>query len=327
MAYLDNKLVFLSGSTGLVGSSIMKYLLDNYPTTRIRASFYNHTKIFIKNERVEYVYGDLGLREVCKKISVGCDCAIMAAANSGGSNVFTSEPWKQITDNVIMSSQQLEAFYFNNIKRVVYISSAILYQDFDKYVKEDDLDLNIDPHPTYFGAGWVQRFLEKLCKFWHDKYGMEILVLRAANIFGPYAKFDPQASNFIPALIRKAVDKKEPFEVWGTPDVTRDVIYSEDFARAIAMILDNDKIKFDTFNIGSGVQTTVRDVVGWALKYAGHKPLTIKYNSDRPTTGKFRALDCSKAKEILGWQPKYGIEEGIKKTTEWWIKNRNQWIR
>ena len=325
--YLDNKLVFLSGSTGLVGSSVMKYLLDNYPTTRIRASFYEHTKPFIKHDRVEYVYGDLRLRKDCKRISAGCDCAIMAAANSGGSNVFVSEPWKQIDDNISMCSLQLESFYSQNVKRVVYISSAILYQDLERHIKEDELDLNIDPHTSYFGLGWVLRFVEKLCKFWHDRYGMEILVLRAANIFGPYALFDPQASNFIPALIRKAVDKEDPFEVWGSPDVTRDVIYSEDFARAVVMALDSDEIEFDTFNIGSGVQTSVQDVVGWALKYADHKPSTIRYRSDKPTTNKFRAIDCSKAKERLGWQLECGIEDGIRRTTEWWIKNRSWWTK
>lgn len=325
--YLDNKLVFLSGSTGLVGSSIMKYLLDNYPAIRIRASFYKHKKPFIKHKRIEYVYGDLRYKEDCKKMSAGCDCAIMAAANSGGSSVHTSEPWKYIADNVTMISQQLEAFHFQNVKRVVYISSSILYQEFEGHIKEEELDLNQDPSPVYMGVGWVIRFAEKLCKFWHNKYGMEILVARAANIFGPYARFDPQTSNFIPALVRKAVEKEDPFEVWGSRDVTRDVIYSEDFARAIAMIIDKDELKFDIFNIGSGVRTTVQDVVGWALKYAGHKPSTIKYISDKPTTNKFRAIDCSKAREMLGWQPEYRIEEGIRKTTEWWIENRHLWTK
>lgn len=323
--YLDNKLVFLAGSTGMAGSSIMRHILNNYPTTRIRAAHYRHTKPFMEHQRVEYVYGDLKSQEECKKMVKGCDCAIMAAANTANASITISHPWNYVNDNLIMNAQMLEAFHLENMKRVVYVGSATLYQEFEGHIKEEELDLNKDPNPVYFGFGWVMRFTEKLCRFCHDRHAMEVVVARAANIFGPYAKFDPATSNFIPAIIRKAVDKMNPLEVWGSADVTRDVIYADDFGRAIVMMMDDDKIKFDTFNIGSGVRTTVGDVVTWALEYAGHKPSKVKYSSDKPTTIRFRALDCSKAKDVLGWQPQFTIQEGIRKTTEWWIENRSWW--
>lgn len=322
--YLNNKLVFLAGATGSVGSAIMQYILDNYPTTKIRAS-YRQTKPFIKHKQIEYVEGDLRLSEDCRRMAKRCDCAIMAASHSGGSKIMTSQPWKFINDNIIMNSQMLEAFYFENVKRVIYIGTAAVYQEFEGYIKEEELDKNKDPHSAYFGVAWISRFVEKLCQFWYEKTGMETLIVRAANIFGPYASFDPSRSYFIPAIIRKAVDKLDPFEVWGSSDVTRDVLYCEDFASAIVMLLDNEKIKFDIFNIGSGMKTTVGEVVNWALKHSGHKPSKINYDLSKPTTIKFRALDITKIKTLLGWQPKYTIEEGIKKTVEWWIANKETW--
>lgn len=323
--YLDHKRVFLAGSTGLAGSSIMNYLLAQYPTTKIRACYHTHTKPFIQHERVEYVDGDLRSQEDCRRMAQGCDCAIMAAANTGGASVLASRPWTQVNDNVTMNVQMLEAFHFENVTRVVYIGSATLYQEFEGHIKEHELDLNQDPHPAYLGIGWVVRFVEKLCQFWHKESGMEIMIARSANIFGPHAKFDPATSNFIPAIIRKAVENMDPFEVWGSPDVTRDVIYSADFARAIVMMMETDQIAFDTFNIGSGVKTTVAEVVRWALQYARHFPDKITYLSDKPVTIRCRALDCSKTKEMLGWQPQYTIEEGVKKTTRWWIENKAWW--
>jgi len=323
--YLDNKLVFLAGSTGAVGSSIMKYMLDNCPETRIRAGYHQAATHSIKHARVEYVRGDLRSQKDCRRMVEGCDCAIMAAANTGGSNVMRSNPWKLLKDNLIMNTEILESFHVSKIERAVYIGSATLYQEFEGHIKEVDLNLNSDPHSAHFGMGWVVRFTEKLCKFWHDRYGMEIVIARAANVFGPYSKFNPATSNFIPAIIRKAVDRMDPFEVWGSPNVTRDVIYSDDFAKAIVMMLDNNKIKFDIFNIGSGIKTTVSDVVKWALEFAGHHPSRIEYNQRKPTTISFRALDCSKAEEVLGWRPQVSVEEGIKKTTAWWIDNRSWW--
>lgn len=321
--YTDNKLIFLAGATGSVGSAIMQYILDNHPTTRIRAA-YRQTKPFIEHERIEYVNGDLRSQDDCRRMVKGCDCAIMAASNSAGSKLMTSQPWKYLNDNIQMNIQMLEAFHSENIKRIISIGTAAVYQEFDGYIKENELDLNEDPHSAYLGVGWIARFIEKICQFWYEKTGMEIINVRAANIFGPYASFDPSMSYFIPAIVRKAVERMNPFEVWGNPDVTRDVLYSEDFARAIVMMLNNTDLKFDVFNIGSGIKTTVDDVVNWSLKYAEHAP-KVQYDVDKPTTIKYRALDISKAKTVLGWQPQYTTEYGIKKTVEWWMENKARW--
>jgi nucleoside-diphosphate-sugar epimerase len=119
----------------------------------------------------------------------------------------------------------------------------------------------------------------------------------------------------------------DPFEVWGSPDVTRDVIYAGDFARAVVMLLEREDIRFDVFNIGSGIKTTVGEVVGWALKHAGHVPSRIVYNDKRPSTIPFRALDCSKAREVLGWAPEYSVEQGIEHTVRWWKEYKDRWTK
>jgi len=321
--YLKDKKIFLAGATGGVGAGILQHLLRNYPDTRIKAA-YSKTRPYIKDKKVEYVKADLRLQRDCRRASFGCDCAIMTAANTSGARILKTEPWQQVNDNLTMNSQMLEAFYFNKVNRVVFVSSATVYQEFQGYIKEDQLDLNIDPHPAYMGIGWVMRYIEKLCKFWHQQ-GMEIVIARATNPFGPYFKFNPKTSNFIPALIRKAVSKMDPFEIWGSPDVERDVLYVDDFACAIAMMLDNYGIKFDIFNVGSGTKTSVGDVAKLALKYAEHSPKEIKYIQDKPTTIKFRALDCAKARDLLGWRPQYSAEQGIGETVEWWIKHKDKW--
>lgn len=321
---LNDRTVLLAGATGVAGSAIIVKLLDQYPRTHIRA-VYHSTAPFIEDERIEYVQGDLRSSDSCRQLAAGCNCAVMGAANTGGAAILTSRPGSQINDNVIMNAQMLEAFSLENVRRVVYISSASLYHECDKQIREEDLDLNRDPCQAHYGMGWVVRFIEKLCRFWHECCGTEIVIARVSNIFGPFDKFDPDTSHFIPAIIRKAVEKKDPFEVWGSPEVVRDVIYSNDFAGAVIAMLSNDKIKFDTFNIGSGVETTVANVVNWAIESAQHKPSAIEYRTDKPSTLRFRSLDCTKARESLGWKPCCSIEDGVRKTTEWWIENRNWW--
>lgn len=323
---LSGRLVFIAGATGLAGSAILKRLLEYAPTVTIRAAF-NNTEPFLHDERIQYVQVDLTSPDACRSVLTGCDYAVMAAARTSGAGVLTTQPWQQVNANLFMNATFLQALAESGVKRLVLVGSASLYQDFEGYIREDQLDLNQDPPEAYLGIGWVTRYIEKLCAFWHRKSGLDIVMVRASNIFGPYSRFNPQTSNFIPALIRKAVDGIDPFEVWGSPHVTRDVIYADDFARAVIMLLEREDIRFDVFNIGSGVKTTVGDVVGWALKAADHVPSRIVYNDDRPSTVPFRALDCSKAREVLGWTPEYTVEQGIKNTITWWKENKDRWLK
>ena len=323
--YLTNKKVFLAGATGLIGTGILRYLLHHYPGLTIRASYYQHVEPFIKDARIEYVRADLRSIDEARVACRGCDCAVMSAALTAGAGVFSAEPWKLVNDNVIMNVQMLQAFHEQNVRRVVFISSATAYQEFEGFIREDELDLNQEPYAAYRGIGWVARFTEKICRFWHEQAGADILIARAANIFGPYSIFDSRHSNFIPALIRKAVDKMDPFEVWGTPEVKRDVLYVDDFARAIAMILDHEGLHFDVFNIGSGHAVTVQEVVDEALKACAHKPIRVSYDAGKPSTIRFRALNCAKTNKILNWQPQITFSEGIRRTAEWWVENKGWW--
>lgn len=310
----------------MVGTGILRYLIDNRPSARIRAA-YHSTEPFIHHKNIEYVYCDLTSLDECRKIVRDCDCSIMAAGYTGGAGLTTSFLWAYIEQNLIMNTRMLEAFQLENVRRVIYVSSATLYQDFHRAIREDDLDLNIDPQNAHIGFGWVVRFTERLCKLLHEQHGIEILIARAANIFGPFTRFDPKTSNFIPAIIRKAVSGMDPFEVWGNPEVTRDVIYVDDFARAIVMMLEKEDIVCDVFNIGSGIRTTVGDVVKWALKHAKYTPKEIRYLQDKPTTAPFRLLDCSKIQGIVGWKPECSIEKGVEETVKWWYNNCSTWKR
>ena len=225
-----SRCVFVAGATGLAGSSIVRRLLTLDEVVTVRAGHMSDGGAFIADPRITYIRGDLRRAEDCDRMVAGAHLAILAAAQSGGAQEAVSAPWRQVTDNVVMDTVLLDALHRAGVRRTVFVSSATVYPELAGSIKESDLDWNIPPAPAYLGIGYAKRAAESLCRFWHERAGMAIIVARASNIFGPNAKFDPARSNFIPALIRKAVDRQDPFEVWGAPGVTRDVIYSEDFA-------------------------------------------------------------------------------------------------
>jgi len=319
--------VFVAGATGLAGSSIVRRLLKEPGIARIRAGHHSGGGAFVEDPRVEYVQGDLRKSEDCERLVAGTDLAVLAASQSGGAQEAVSAPWRQVTDNIVMDAVLLEALHRAGVRRAVFVSSATVYPERDGFTREDDLDWNKPPAAAYLGIGYAKRAAESLCHFWHAKTGMEIIVARASNIFGPYAKFDSKRSNFIPALIRKAVDRLDPFEVWGAPEVARDVIFSEDFADAIVALALADQIDYDIFNVGSGHTVTVGEVVNLVLDACGHSGAQVQWLQDRPTTIGFRALDCSKLAARIGWKPRVGVEDGIRRTVLWWQENRNVWTR
>lgn len=326
---LDNKRIFLAGATGSAGANILEYLLKNYPSTRIRALHRSSPdpKPYYEDPKVEYICSDLTIKEDCRLAVQGCDCVIMAAAYTGGSKFVQSNPLKYVHENYLMNINLLTAVIDQNIQRAVWLTSSSLYQPVQKNIKEDELDYLKDPPPIHFGFGWFGRFFEKYCRFRHQMHGTEILIARVSNIYGYYSRFDEERSNFIPALIKKAVNQIDPYEVWGSPDIVRDVVYAEDVAKAAMAMLEREEVKFDIFNIGTGGSATVKDAVNYALEAAGHKPSKIIYQRDEQKVRSFTGLDCSKAKEMLGWEPKYSLKEGIDKTTAWWIKNKDSWTR
>jgi len=319
--------VFLGGATGMAGAAILPRLLAAWPGARVVAPYRSADGAFLADPRIEYVAGDLTDPAVCARLVAGCDAAILAAATVGGAAMTRAEPWRQVTGNVVMDVQQFQALHDAGVRRVVYVSTATVYQPFDGAIAERDLRLDLEPPPAHAGVAWAKRYIETLCRFWHDKTGMAVIVLRPSNIFGPYARFDPAASNFIPALARRAVAGEDPFVVWGAPGVCRDVLPVDDFARAVVMALARDDIGFDVFNLGTGRPTTVGEVAGWALDQAGHRPSELRFDASAPATVGFRLLDCAHAAGRLGWRAEIPVERAVRALVDWWREHRHTWTR
>lgn len=315
--------LLVAGATGVAGSAFISLVANTMPDITLRGTYHSTTPD-VAVAQCEYVKADLTNREDCLRVAEGCDAAVLLAAVTGGAKSAKDAPYRQTTSNLVMDTLLLQALYERGIQKIVYVSSATIYQEFEGAITEEDLDLNQDPHGTYFGVGWAKRSAEKLCQFWREIMGLDIKVLRAANIYGPRAAFDPNRSNFVPALVRKAVSKMTPFEVWGSPDVSRDIIFSDDFARGVLAILTSDTAHH-TFNIASGETVTVGKVVDYALKASGHCPDEIKYIGDAPQTIRHRRLDISRIQAETGWKPRVSPEEGILLTSEWWNANKETW--
>ncbi len=308
--------ILVTGATGMLGTAILNKLMVNYPNIEIYALLHNRAPM-VKDSRIKYIYS---LDE-----SKACTHAVMAASFAGGAAFVKDFPFIHMQKNLLMNIEVLDFFQQNNFKKIIFIGSAAIYQSSNKILAEKDLDFNLDPHEKQYGFAWTMRFIEKICNFLHKQTGIDVTLLRASNIYGPYDKFNPKMSNFVPAIIRKIIDRTDPLEIWGSPDVRRDVIFVDDFADAIIQIFKKQISSFEIFNIGQGETVTVDEVVHTILKCVNFKPKAISYSSTKPTSIAHRAINCQKAQTMLEWAPKYSLEEGVRKTITWWEENRTIW--
>jgi nucleoside-diphosphate-sugar epimerase len=321
--------VFVAGGAGLAGSAIIRQLVEDLPDCQVTATYHRQSPNF-QHSRVNYCRIDLSAASDISGLLNGCDAAVLATARSGGAAALNSSPAPMIEDATLLPGRLLAAAVEAKVSQVVLCSSVTVYQPFDGYIREDQLNLDEDPPGPHFGIGWANRYCEKLAQYWSTRSECCVTVARSANIFGPWGVFHPQRSNFIPALIRKAVQKDDPFEVWGDPTVTRDVIFVDDFAAGILALLRKRPTKgsnFEIFNVGSGQRTQVGDAVEWCLKAANHSPNRIHYSQSQPSSIPFRALDCSKIERMTGWSAPTPIEKGIEATTSWWREHQHSWER
>lgn len=310
----NGKKVYISGGrTGFLGTNFAKEILNRGAKVYVQ-SMHKDKQSFWKpdTENVTEIICDFSRGA---ELPEGIDYFFHCAAHTSGAHEMATNPVAQITENVFINSNVLDAAAKAKVKKFVFISSSAVYPEFERPLREEDAFLD-DPPGNYFGPAWMKRYSEKLAEFYYKWYGMEILVIRPSNAYGPYSSFDLIASHVLPALIRKFVEKQTPIEVWGTSDVVRDFIYIDDFVRGVLIAFEKSS-GFEVFNIASGYLQTIGDAVENIRELTEYEG-TYSFNSTKPMTIKQRKIDISKAQKLLNFSPEISFQQGLSKTISWY---------
>jgi len=316
----ESKSVLVTGGSGLVGVNLVDRLLSLGCFVR---SVYCSNKPPIR-DNVEYVQADLQVKEDAQRVIKDMEYVFLSAASTSGAAAISSTPMVHVIPNVIMNTRCLEACYLERVEKVLWLSSTTSYPDVDHAVTEDEMFTD-DPYEKYYFVGWMKRFTEILCNMYSNKLArkMPVLVLRPTNIYGPHDKFDPERSHVLPALIRKVVERQSPIEVWGDGHDERDFIYVDDMVDAIVLAMEK-QVTYDPINIGFGKTYTVNEVLQIILNIDGYTDARIVYNADKPTMIPVRRVAVKKAKNFLGFEAKVPLEEGIRRTIEFYREQHRE---
>ena len=309
-----NAKVLVTGGAGFVGINLINRLLDE--GAQVRATLYNKDPV-IKDHRIEYIRGDLRLEEDCEKVVDGMDYIFMCAANTSGAKVMSTTPLVHLTPNMLMNIQMLQAAYTFGVKKFLFISTNTVYPLTDFAVKESDVTNEF--YESYYIVAWMKRFTEIVCEMYSNriKEPMKTIVVRPGNLYGPYDKFDWEKSKVIPAIMRRAIERHDPFEVWGDGMDLKDFLYIDDCIDGLILAMESLD-EFEPINIASGIPVTIRDVLTQILKSADYDDADVQYDSSKPTMIPKRMIDISLAKEKLGFEPKVSLQDGIHKTVQWY---------
>ncbi len=311
--------VLVAGGTGFVGRHIVEALLKAGAKVRVPV---HERSLPIAGGAVETVRADLTQQEDCLKACDGVQYVFQAAGAVAAAAVTAGNPMAAITANLALNAQMLQAAWTAGTERFLIFGSSTGYPVTDHPVKEEEF-WGGPTHPSYFGYGWMRRYLERLAEFVASKSQVKIALVRPSAVYGRHDNFDMHAGHVIPMLIRKAVERLDPYEVWGTGEEVRDFLHITDLARGCLLMLEKNAA-CDPVNIGYGRAVTIRTIVATILKAAGYQDARVVFNSDRPTAIPKRLVDTSKAKRLLGFEPAVSLEEGLADTVAWYQGRRQK---
>ena len=306
--------ILVAGGTGFVGVNLILRLLSL--GANVRATIHRRAPV-VKNDLIEYVQADLTKPEDCRRAVKDIDYVFMCAANTSGAAVMEKTPLVHLTPNLIMNALMLEASYEANVKKFLFISSNTVYPVTDKPAKENDV-IN-EFYEKYFIVAWMKRFSEIMCEMYATKIKkpMTTIVVRPANLYGPYDDFEWETSHVLPALIRRVVERHDPLVVWGDGSDVKDFIFIDDMVEGLLLAME--KIDgYDFLNIASGKQYVLKDLLNLMISIDGYDGAVINFDASKPTMIPKRLIDTRKAKETLGFEAKTPIEEGLKSTITWY---------
>jgi len=312
-----NSKIYIAGHNGMVGSAIIRNLkLKGYDnlvfTPHPEYNLINQQQVidFFSKERPDYV--------------------IDAAAKVGGILANNTYRAQFIYENMMMQNNLIHAAHEYKIKKLLFLGSSCIYPKLsvqpmkEEHLLTGELEYTNEPYAIAKISGI------KMCENYYRQYGDNYISVMPTNLYGPYDNFDLKSSHVLPALIRKfheaKINNAEYVEVWGTGKPKREFLYIDDLADACMYLLENvdaetlyDKMEVSHINIGCGEDLSIAelaDIIAEIVVFKGE----IRYDSTKPDGTPRKLLDISRLLN-LGWEPSLDLQEGIKKSYEWYLEN------
>lgn len=314
MGFYSGKNVLVTGGTGMIGIPLVEELIDRGANVRI-VSLDDPSRA---HPKAEFLRLDLRILDNCLTACQDMDIVFNLAGIKGSPKMMKEKPASYFVPQMLFNFSMMEAASKCNVERYLYTSSIGVYAPAEVF-KEDDVWRTFPSENDKFG-GWCKRMGELQAEAYYiEKHWDKISIVRPANVYGPFDNFDPANAMVVPSLIARAIGGENPLVVWGDGSNVRDIIHARDVARAMLIVVE--KGYREPVNVGCGEGISVRQVAETVAANVNPIP-EIVWDTTKPTGDKKRVMDISRMRS-LGWAPEISLEEGIKETIQWYIRNKD----
>ena len=309
---LDAK-IFVAGHRGLVGGAILRRLKQAGFTNLLGRSSrqldlrdQGAVARFFRRERPDYLF--------------------LAAARVGGIRANSTFPAQFIYDNLMIEGNIIHQAYRHGVKKLLFLGSSCIYPKFapqpmkEEYLLDGKLEPTNEPYAVAKIAGI------KMCQAYNREYGTSFISAMPTNLYGPGDNFDLLDSHVIPALMRRfhlaRVAEAPELEVWGTGAPRREFLHVDDLADACLFLMQHYR-ESDFINVGVGQDLTIRELAELVAAVTGFKG-RLSFDPSKPDGTPRKLLDVSRL-SALGWQARIPLEDGLRRTYQWFCRSR--WAR
>lgn len=316
------KKILVTGGAGFIGSNFILYMLDKYEDCYITnfdlltyAGNLDNLSTVADDARYHFVRGDIAdINQVNKIMEQGYDAVVNFAAESHVDRSI-EDPGIFVKTNILGTQTILEAARRYGVKKFLQVSTDEVYGSLgpEGFFTETT---PVNPSSPYSASKTAS---DHLVQAYGHTYGLSVNITRCSNNYGPY-QFPEK---LIPLMISNALENKA-LPVYGDGLNVRDWLHVKDHCRAIDIVLRHAQPR-EIYNIGGNNERTNIEIVKTILKVLGKPETLISYVKDRPGHDRRYAIDASKIKKDLGWEPEYTFERGISETIEWYCNNQKWW--
>ena len=318
--------VLVTGGAGMIGSNLVKKLIKHKYSVKVVDNLWRGKKEYLQDKEGKYVidmnkdfyFMDLSVPDICDAVMKDVDYVVHFADIVGGIGYVFNNQGSLFRQNLLINTNTIASARKSNLKGFVYIGTACSFPENKQNQYEATALVESDLYPAMpeSAYGWSKLMGQYETKLMEKEKGIPSVSVMLHNVYGSPADFSVERSQVIPSLVRKAIKyPEEDFVIWGSGNQSRAFIHVSDVTDGILLAMEKG-LGQNEIQLGPSYATTIREIAELVVKISG-KDIPIKYDTSKPEGDKARCADYTKAKDILGWQPKTSLQDGVQELYDW----------